>query len=183
MTKDTGNKIQSSLATKLALGFLIAGCCTGPANANCDVPRILSVLANLPKPVKKIEVEETKRESTDGGSWTINLDKKAATQSIVRHLNFESGTVDITFVRFKDGSLATISKNYSFKSTEDVVTQTVYCEDRTILTVMNSTGPAADPYDPYLVDATVGLEAAKNDKKRLFESPEVKAYVDKMKRW
>jgi hypothetical protein len=181
--KDSGKMIQGSFPAKLALSFLITAFCIGNANANCDVPRMLSVLANLPKPAKKIEVEETKQESTDGGSWTINLDKKAVTQFIVRHLNFESGTVDITFVRFKDGSLATISKNHSFKTYEDVVTQTAYCQDRTILTVMNTTGPAADPYDPYLVDATVGLEAAKNDKKRLFESPEVKAYVDKMKRW
>jgi alpha-glucosidase (family GH31 glycosyl hydrolase) len=183
--------MQSSFSTKLALSVLIITYSIGPANANCDVPRMLSVMTNLPKPAKKIEVEETKRETTNFGGWTINLDRKGVPQSIVRNLNGETRYEEVTYVRFKSEGLAIANRIRKYTAVAadgsqnleiEFTAHSVLCDDKTVVTVLKNNRNLV-VLASELLDAASALKSAEADKKRLFESPEVKTYVDKMKRW
>jgi hypothetical protein len=153
----------------------------GVAHAACDVPHMFAVLPALPEPTTIVEIEQLKQESTDGGVWAISLDERGIPLYITLMLNGESGYAELKYIRFTDGGLLISTKDHVFATNAEFTAHSAHCEDRVAVTIMKN--PEVVRIAPGLMNAGSALEMSENDKKRLFESPEIAAYLVRMKEW
>ncbi len=165
----------------LQAAFLTSLLLPGVAHAACDIPRMFAVLRDLPEPTSRVEIDQLQQESTDGGVWTIGLDEGLIPLFVSLTLNGESGYAELKYIRFKDGGLLISTKDHIFATSSEFTAHSVHCEDRVVMTIMKD--PEVARIAPGLMKTDTALKASQDDKNRLFESPEIAAYVLRMKEW